>query len=155
LSQVIISLERVDPVEFLGVHNAKIDILKKTYPKLKIVSRGNNIKITGSDKEVTQLNEKIELMMQYIEKYGFLSNNIILGLLTDPEGTKELINSYKDDVILIGQRGQPIKAKTPNQQKIVDLSKSNDILFYYWPCRYRENIYCCGISCQSVKAEAG
>ncbi len=133
MSQLNISLEQIDPVEFLGVHNSKLYILKKSFPKLKIVSRGNKIKITGAQKDVNRLKERINLMIQYIDKYGFLSDNIMQGLLADPQEIKTVVDSFSDEGILAGSNGSIIKAKTPNQQKMVDLSGDNDIVFAIGP----------------------
>ena len=73
LSEAIINLETVNPIEFFGVNNSKFDILKKKFPLLKILSRGTQIKLSGAPEQIDLAKEKIELIIQYMERNGHLS----------------------------------------------------------------------------------
>jgi len=75
LTETIINLETVNPIEFFGVNNGKLDILKKKFPLLKILSRGTQLKLSGSPEQVTSAREKIELIVQYLERNGHMSEN--------------------------------------------------------------------------------
>jgi phosphate starvation-inducible PhoH-like protein len=133
VSEITIDLKGIDPVEFLGAQNSKLSLLKKAFPDLEISSRGNQVTIKGNQEDVKLLKERIDLMLQYLEKFGFLSNNIMQGLLADPGEMEDLITSYTNDVIVRGPGGVTVKAQTPNQQKMVQLAEDNDIVFAAGP----------------------
>jgi phosphate starvation-inducible PhoH-like protein len=86
LTEQIINLETVNPIEFFGVNNNKFDILKRKFPLLKILSRGSLIKITGKAEDVDMAKEKIGLIVQYLEKNGHLSENYFSQILGDDDG---------------------------------------------------------------------
>jgi len=68
LTETIINLETVNPIEFFGVNNGKLDILKKKFPLLKILSRGTQIKLSGAPEQIESAKEKIELILRYLER---------------------------------------------------------------------------------------
>jgi phosphate starvation-inducible PhoH-like protein len=76
LTETIINLETVNPIEFFGVNNGKLDILKKKFPLLKILSRGTQIKLSGAPEQVETAKEKIDLLLQYLERNGSLTKII-------------------------------------------------------------------------------
>lgn len=132
MTEISIDLNHINPVDFFGVNNANIDQLRKAFPRLKIASRGNKLKISGSERDIEQLNETINAMLHLLEKYGRISNknleNILLGIAPSPE---QSLNA--DEVIVFGARGNVIKAKTPNQHEMVRQALDNDILFAIGP----------------------
>ncbi len=132
MTEISIDLNHINPVDFFGVNNAHIDQLRKAFPRLKIASRGNKLKISGSEHDIEQLNETINAMLHLLEKYGRISNknleNILLGVAPSPE---QDLNA--DEVIVFGARGNVIKAKTPNQHEMVRQALDNDILFAIGP----------------------
>ena len=73
MTDTIINLETVNPIEFFGVNNRKLDLLKKKFPLLKILSRGTQIKLSGAPEQIEQAKEKIDLIVQYMERNGDLS----------------------------------------------------------------------------------
>ena len=75
MTETIISLNSVNPIEFFGVNNGKLDKLKKKFPLLKILSRGTQIKISGAPEQIDTAKEKIDLILQYLERNGHLSEN--------------------------------------------------------------------------------
>ncbi len=132
MTEISIDLNHINPVDFFGVNNAHIDQLRKAFPRLKIASRGNKLKISGREHDIEQLNETINAMLHLLEKYGRISNknleNILLGVAPSPE---QDLNA--DEVIVFGARGNVIKAKTPNQHEMVRQALDNDILFAIGP----------------------
>src|SRR6266481_8242193 len=81
LTETIINLESVNPIEFFGVNNGKLDILKKKFPLLKILSRGTQVKLSGSPEQILDAREKIGLIVQYIERNGHMSENYFEQIL--------------------------------------------------------------------------
>ncbi len=75
MTETIINLDTINPTEFFGVNNKKLDLLKRKFPLLKILSRGTQIKLSGAPEQIESAKEKIELVIQYLERNGDLSEN--------------------------------------------------------------------------------
>ncbi len=133
MSEITINISGVDPIEFFGAANKKFDLVKKKFSDLKITSRGDNIKVSGNKSEIDQLVEKIDLIKEFIFKNGKISIQSVENLLSDSSRFEDGIPESKDDVILYGADKQRIRAKTPNQKRIVAESEKNDILFAIGP----------------------
>ncbi len=135
MTEAIIDLESVNPIEFFGVNNGKFDLLKKQFPLLKILSRGSRIKVSGQAEEVELAKAKIEQIVRQLERSGHLSDAEFIQLLG--ESAEETEAAFEQnapaDIILYGSGGRVIRAKTPNQKKLVQASETNDILFAIGP----------------------
>src|SRR6187549_3794208 len=81
LTETIINLETVNPIEFFGVNNGKLDLLKKKFPLIKILGRGTQVKLSGAPEQIENAREKIELVIQYLERNGHLSENYFEQIL--------------------------------------------------------------------------
>ena len=126
----LIYLESVDLVEFLGVKNTKLELIKNRFPKLNILGRGNWLKAIGDAEEVAEFEEKINQLLEHYNEYNVLTekslNELLAGdVLTTPKP--------EGDAILFGTSGKPIKARTENQVKLVEAFKHNDLLFAVGP----------------------
>jgi phosphate starvation-inducible protein PhoH and related proteins len=127
-----ILIEHTNPVDFFGVNNSNLKYIKSFYPKLKITSRGNTLSITGEDDVIDLFEKKIELLLKHLNKYDSLSENNIDNLMLD-EG-ESLVNTEKaSDVILFGNGGTKIRARTVNQKKMVAAISNHDMLFAVGP----------------------
>ena len=133
MTDTIINLETVNPIEFFGVNNGKLDILKKKFPLLKILSRGTQLKLSGSAEEVQNAREKIELLIKYLERNGHMSENYFEQILGEEEKTDVFSASNMNDVLVFGPNGKTVKAKTNNQKKMVEACEKNDIVFAIGP----------------------
>ncbi|HAD32933.1 MAG TPA: phosphate starvation-inducible protein PhoH [Chitinophagaceae bacterium] len=135
MTEQLINLETINPIEFFGVNNTKFDILKKKFPLLKILSRGSLIKLTGKPEEVDIAKEKINLIVQYLERNGHLSENYFSSILGDDDGVidEKVVEEPNNDFLLFVQNGKIIKAKTRNQKLLVSASDKNDIIFAVGP----------------------
>lgn len=135
MTEHIINLETVNPIEFFGVNNNKFDILKKKFPLLKILSRGSLIKLSGKPEDVDVAREKISLIIQYLERHGHLSENYFSKILGDDDGQidEKITEEAGGDIIVFGQNGKVIRAKTRNQKLLVQAAEKNDILFAVGP----------------------
>jgi phosphate starvation-inducible PhoH-like protein len=126
----LIYLESVDLIEFLGVKNAKLDILKSKFPKLRIVARGDWLKAMGEVEEVARFEEKVHLLLDHYNQYNVLSEHSIHEIIeTGVAGRTRDV----DDVILFGVNGKPIKGRTPNQQLFVREYENNDLIIAVGP----------------------
>ena len=126
-----ISIGNIDPIDFYGVNNSKFNLLKEYFPKLKITARGDEIIIQGEINDIEILNTKIIALLEHYHRYNMLTvanlKRIILEdhVVADPEDT--------ESVILYGNAGKAIRARTSNQRKLVELARTNDLLFATGP----------------------
>jgi phosphate starvation-inducible PhoH-like protein len=135
LTETIINLDTVNPIEFFGVNNSKFDILKKKFPLLKILSRGTQIKLSGAPEQIEIAKEKIELIIQYMERNGHLSENYFEQILggDDAEVIDNFIDKNPNEVLVFGPNGKTVRARTANQKRMVTAIDKNDIVFAIGP----------------------
>jgi len=135
LTETIINLETVNPIEFFGVNNGKLDILKKKFPLLKILSRGTQIKLSGSPEQVETAKEKIDLLLQYLERNGHVSENYFEQILggDDAETVDHFVDRNPNDILVFGPNGKTVRARTVNQKRLVATSEKNDVVFAIGP----------------------
>lgn len=135
MTETIINLETVNPIEFFGVNNGKLDILKKKFPLLKILSRGTQIKLSGAPDQIGQAKEKIELLIQYLERNGNVSENYFEQILggDDAETVDNFVERNPNDVLVFGPNGKSVRARTANQKRMVTATDKNDIVFAIGP----------------------
>ena len=155
MSEIIINLEGIDPVEFYGVNNAKLTLLKNSFPKLKIVSRGNKIKVDGNEEEIERFEEKIGQMISMTERYGHLTDKVVQELLYDESvnGSSEDRAVLDDDILVYGRNGLLVKAKTKNQRTMVKLSEKNDVLFAIGPAGTGKTYTAVALAVRALKAK--
>jgi len=125
----IIILESVDPVVFFGINNSNIQLLKTLYPKLRIVARGNVIKVIGEEEELAAFEEKIHKLEKFSIEMNLLREEDILDIV---KGKAPVIVNA-DNLIIHGLNGKPIVARTVNQKKLMDAFQENDMLFAIGP----------------------
>ncbi len=124
--------EEISLPDFLGVENGNIKELAKAFPQSKIISRGNQILIKGNVEEIGRISDVLDAMIQHLEKYGRISLDQVRNYIKeDIESANH--ETADDDVLLIGTKGTPIKAKTANQKKMVEAGKTFDIVFATGP----------------------
>jgi len=135
LTETIINLETVSPIEFFGVNNGKLDILKKKFPRLKILSRGTQIKLSGAPEQIEDARDKINLAVQYLERNGQMSENYLEQILGGDDETTidHFIEKNQTDVLVFGPHGKSVRARTANQKKMVQSVEKNDIVFAIGP----------------------
>lgn len=135
MTDTIINLETVNPIEFFGVNNGKLDILKKKFPLLKILSRGTQLKLSGAREQIENAKEKIELIVSYLERNGHMSENYFEQVLggDDAETVDHFIERNPNEVLVFGPNGKSVRARTANQKKLVQESEKNDVVFAIGP----------------------
>jgi len=135
LTDTIINLKTVNPIEFFGVNNGKLDILKKKFPLLKILSRGTQLKLSGAPEQVENAKEKIDLIVQYLERNGHMSENYFEQILggDDADTIDHFIERNPNDILVFGPNGKSVRARTANQKKLVQQAEKNDIVFAIGP----------------------
>ncbi len=126
----IIILDDTDPVIFFGMNNSNIQLIKSMYPKLRIMARGNVIKVIGDELELVAFEEKMHELEAYCREYNLLSDDNILSII---RGNRMENAPAQDNLIIYGMNGKPIVARTENQRKLVDAFAKNDLLFAIGP----------------------
>jgi phosphate starvation-inducible protein PhoH and related proteins len=133
LVEKVITLENISLIDFLGVENQNIKQLAAAFPSSKITSRGNEIKIQGKTPEITKINEILTSLIEHYHKFGTINQNS-LNKYIEPDGdVEEDVIVTSPDVIVYGSKGGIIKAKTQNQQKLVDAVEKHDLVFALGP----------------------
>lgn len=136
MSEIILTIDGVDPVSLYGEKNSRLNLVKNAFEGLKITSRGTKVKIAGPDQDSQKAKAIIEMMVRLLRENHDLTNQTVKDLIDgeNPFDTR-LSNGYKGSggVITYGRSGRPIKAKTKNQKKLVEMSESNDIVFAVGP----------------------
>lgn len=125
----IIIIDNADPINFYGVNNANMHLIRNLFPKLRIAARGSVIKVIGEEGETAEFERKIKELEDYTSRYNSLPEDVILDIVKG-EAPKEL---KKDNVIIYGINGKPIQGRTPNQQKMVEAFSGNDLTFALGP----------------------
>ena len=124
-----IILEDIDPVVLYGVANAHLQIIKSLYPKLRIVARGNVIRLLGDPEEMQRLEEFVEHARQHVLKYNTISEEDLLDIYN---GNKTKADAVKG-VVCYSTSGRPIKSRSENQQRLIDAYEQNDMVFAVGP----------------------
>ena len=124
-----IVLEDIDPVVFYGVGNAHLQMLKALYPKLRIVARDNVLRVLGDEQQLAAFEESVEKMRQHVLKFNALKEEDILDITRG----KRLSDDVPDDVVCYSVSGRPIKARSVNQQHLIDTYNDNDMVFAVGP----------------------
>ncbi len=126
----IIILENIQLPEFLGVENINITKIASAFPKSKVISRGDEIRIQGTSPEIIRINQIINGLITHYHKFGKISEEEVDSFLS--EDSDNLLNS-EEDVLVFGTHGAKIKPKTKNQKNLVDKVKEKDLVFAVGP----------------------
>lgn len=128
----VVNLENISLIDFLGIENKNIDSLAAAFPKSRIVSRGSEIRIQGSPPEIVQIQDILDALVEHYHKYGKITEENVQNYIAREHDAVDQ-GEPDGDVIVFGTRGNPIKAKTANQHKLVDLVEENDLVFAVGP----------------------
>ncbi|MBQ7550649.1 MAG: PhoH family protein [Bacteroidales bacterium] len=130
-----IYIDQAIVVGIYGKNNRNIDLLRNIYSKLKIVARGNELKIMGADEEVALFESRFQLLCAHYEHFERLTETDILNITASEDEHFYLLDSSKagEDIILYGREGKVIKAITPNQKRLVECLSQNDMVFAIGP----------------------
>lgn len=133
MNEIVIELSEINPREFFGQQNENIELLKKYFPKLKIVARGNKIKVFGDEEMLEEFDERITMLMEHFGKYNKLDENVIERVLTSEKSSDYQTSKESGEVLVHGVGGRLVKAQTANQRKLVELMRKNDMVFAIGP----------------------
>lgn len=132
MSEKVFSIESYSPLELFGIGDRNLNTIKESFPKLKIVARGEFIKVIGEPSEIESFTKLFDLVLFHFERFGSINENDIRQL-AEPGGTNGMVKDSPPDVLVHGRNGMIIKARTPNQMKIMESIAKNDMVFAIGP----------------------
>ena len=124
MSEVIIPIDTFNPVEFFGVNDSNLEVIRKNFPELKLIARGNEIKVIGDDKNIHIFSEKINRLIQHYQKFGSLTPDNVEHFLSDKNGRENSPQIPTGEVLVFGQNGVMVRARTVNQKKMMSFLPS-------------------------------
>ena len=140
-------LESVDPVIFYGVNNVNMQLIKTLFPKLRIVARGNVMKVIGDEDESELFLKKIREGEKYCEEFNSLSEDVILDIIKG----KAPVITKQENLIIHGMNGKPIVARTENQQRLVKAFEENDLVFATGPAGTGKTFVAIALAVKALK----
>ena len=140
-------LESVDPVIFYGVNNSNMQLIKTLFPKLRIVARGNVMKVIGEEEESELFLKKIREVEKYCEEFNTLSEEVIVDIIKGkaPNMVKQ------ENLIIHGMNGKPITARSENQQRLVKAFEENDLVFATGPAGSGKTFVAIALAVRALK----
>ena len=143
----IIIIDKVDPVVFYGVNNSNMQLIKTLFPKLRIVARGNVMKVIGEEEESELFLKKIREVEKYCEEFNTLSEEVILDIIKGKAPTVV----KQENLIIHGMNGKPITARSENQQRLVKAFEENDLVFATGPAGSGKTFVAIALAVRALK----
>ena len=130
MSERTIPIAGIDPVEVLGPNDQNLRIIRGHFPKLSIIARGDTVKVIGAEEDVVLFVERFGQMIQHVERYHELPRKVLDDIMGDGDASGAPAD---DDVLVFGNAGLRVKARTPGQQRLVEAINTNDMVFAIGP----------------------
>lgn len=133
MTEKTIHIDGVDPRELFGAQDTYLELIREQYPALRIVARGSKMKVMGEERLIEQFVKRFEQFEAYYDKYGHVSKEVIRQCFGTAGMSADETPTHEGDVIVYGNNGNVIRARTANQRRLVDLFEKNDLLFAVGP----------------------
>ena len=145
-----IVLEDIDPVVFYGVGNAHLQMIRALFPKLRIVARDNVMRVLGDEEQMCSFEESIEMLRKHVLKFNTLKEEDILDIVKGRRTNDEI----PEGVLVYSVSGRPIKAKSENQQRLIDAYNNNDMIFAVGPAGTGKTYLSIALTVKALKEKA-
>jgi len=149
LVEKVITLENVSLVDFLGVENKNLREISQAFPESKIISRGNEIRIRGTGTEIIKISDILASLLDHYNQYGKIAEDKIKSLIQHDKIATEV--EGQEDVIIYSAKGFPVKARTPNQRRMVEASQKHDLVFATGPAGTGKTYTAVAIAVRALK----
>lgn len=133
MSERVLQLDIGSPLEVYGPGDVYLSEIKDLFPKLKIIARGEMIKLIGEEVEIRAFEKRFDLLLIHLDRFGKINEGVIKQIMSEDESTTPKADPKGDDVLVFGRHGKLIKALTPNQKRMVTSCNENDLLFSIGP----------------------
>ena len=154
MSEIVLTIDAVDPSDLYGQNNQNLDLIKEAYPEVIFTGRGNQIKLKGEKKYTQKAKEKIELMVRLLKEKHDLNKQSVIDLLKNNHAFENKISKTSNSsTIVFGRGGKPIKAKTKNQKQLVEMSEKNDVIFAVGPAGTGKTYVAVALAVKALKSK--
>ena len=133
MSERVIQMNLDSPLEFYGPGDVHLNLIRSLFPKLRIIVRGDYIKLVGTEEEINLCEKRLDLLIIQFEKFGKINEETVTGIMGEEQNSNNTNETQADDVLVFGRHGKLIKALTINQKSMVDSIEKNDLLFAIGP----------------------
>ena len=133
MSERVIQMNLDSPLEFYGPGDVHLNLIKSLFPKLRIIVRGDYIKLVGTEEEINLCEKRLDLLIIQFEKFGKINEETVTGIMGEEQNSNNTNETQADDVLVFGRHGKLIKALTINQKSMVESIEKNDLLFAIGP----------------------
>lgn len=151
MSEKLIEITKINPLELYGANESKLSLIKTYFPNLKVVARGDMLKAIGDENEIELFENKISLLIQHLLKYKELTDNNIERLMDEENGVESQTLKHNSDVLVHGNAGLIVKARTANQRKLVKECEENDMVFAIGPAGTGKSYTAVAIAVKALK----
>ncbi len=128
-----IFIEDIPLIELYGINDSRMEIIKEYFPKLKIVARGDSLRVSGSHESIESFSRKIIMIQEHYRKYHNLHDTDVERIMQSSDSHEQQGESTENHIIVYGNNGIVVKARTQNQQRMVEASFKNDLVFAVGP----------------------
>jgi len=153
MAEQILQIENVDPKELHGPNDKHLDLVKSMFPKLKIIARGDFVKVMGDEDEIDYFISRYETLMMQLERFGKLTAQTIEDVMMASTDTELQQKMSESDVLVFGRSGVPIKAITTNQKRMVTASEQKDLIFAIGPAGTGKTYTAVALAVRALKAK--
>lgn len=134
VNEKIIEFPEINPVDLFGVNDSKLDFIQSNFPKIRLIARGNALKVRGEKEDLLQFSAYFDSVLHHFKSYHSLNESDIMRLLAEIHPQNGEKNSGSgDDILVFGNSGLVIKARTPNQKRLVESVDKHDMVFALGP----------------------
>ncbi len=153
MSEIILTVEGIDPVELYGQSNSRLNLLKNAFPDIAINTRGTNVKLIGDKKFTQKAKEKLEQMVRLLKMNKELTDNNVKELLDGDNPFKARLSMANgvNKTLVHARGGKVIKAKTPNQKMLVEAAEKDDVVFAVGPAGTGKTYTAVALAVQALK----
>lgn len=151
MPEKIFDLQLLDHVSFFGVEDRNLNLLRKLFPKLKLVARGDMLKVIGDKEGILAFQSRFELLLKHFDVFGKMTKKDIEQLILEDKSDAYLTKVSSEDIILFGRNGNPIKARTINQRKMLEHIQKMDMMFCVGPAGTGKTYTAVALAVKSLK----
>lgn len=151
MSEKTIYLTSYSPLEIYGTNDRNLELMRNYFPKVKIIARGDIIKLIGDEDEIESFEKKFNLILLHFDNFGRITENDISLLMESEDNQLYSDKEFSDDILVHGRNGILIKARTTNQRKLVSSSDKNDLVFAIGPAGTGKTYTAVAIAVRALK----
>jgi phosphate starvation-inducible PhoH-like protein len=152
MSESILQLDIGSPLDIYGPGDKYLNEIKELFPTLKIIARGELIKLIGDEEQIKNFEKRFDLLLIHFDKFGKINEDVVRQVMGVDEPDNH-VAAKGDDVLVFGRHGKLIKALTPNQKRMVSSSEENDLLFAIGPAGTGKTYTAVALAIRALKSK--